>query len=190
MLTYFSKWLIYTASYFPLYFILIFRILFAERSEEIERIKKIHLNYEQSKVIIWAIIGLLIISIIVMIFIKRIVPNSRNRNSLEHNVTFEVAGFLIPYFISTLTIDINLYGWIINLFVYIVCGCFVVIGDTVQLCPVFLFLRYRLYKDSEGKYVFTKLTKEQYNLMLVDDVNGLQSKSLTYNVSLVTVKKF
>ena len=81
-----------------LYFILIFRILFAERSEEIERIKKIHLNYEQSKVIIWAIIGLLIISIIVMIFIKRIVPNSRNRNSLEHNVTFEVAGFLIPYF--------------------------------------------------------------------------------------------
>ena len=52
MLTNFSKWMIYTASYIVLYPILIIKILFKTREEDVTFMEKIQLNFSESREII------------------------------------------------------------------------------------------------------------------------------------------
>ena len=188
MLTCFSKWLIYTASYLPLYIFYIGRVVLDNRDEEkVELIERILLNYNDFDKLIWMLTLLSILSVIVLVRLNIIRHNSRTYSQLKENVTIEIAGFLIPYIISALTVEIDIYGWIINFMVYIICGVIVIMADAIHLCPAFILAGYKLYKDFDEKYILTRLSKEQYNLLLLEDINGLQEKKLTANVSVVNV---
>ena len=63
-------------------------------------------------------------------------------------------------------------------------------ADIVHLCPIFIFLGFKLYKDSNDNYIYSKLSKEQYNLLCIEQNDGIESKTLTGHLSLSTVKKF
>lgn len=190
MLTNFSKWMIYTSSYIILYPILIVKVLFQGRKEKITYTEKIKLNFSELKEIIFTLIGLIFISMLVIFILKRIKPNSRCKTKLKSNVTYEAASFLIPYIISIFTIDLDWYGWLINIIIYILFGLITILADIVQFCPVFLLLRFRLYKDFNDNYVYSKLSIEQYNQLCIDQIEGIEAKMLTKHLSLSMIKKF
>lgn len=190
MLTNFSKWMIYTASYIVLYPILIIKILFSARKEDVTFIEKLRLNFSESREIIFVLLGFIVISALVIFFLRNVSPNSRCKALLKNNVTYEVASFLLPYIVSIFTIDLNWYGWLINVVVYILFGIVMMYADIVHLCPIFIFLGYKLYKDSNDNYVYSKLSKEQYNLLCIEQNDGIERKTLTGHLSLSTIKKF
>ncbi|WP_418205574.1 hypothetical protein [Anaerotignum faecicola] len=190
MLTNFSKWMIYTASYIVLYPILIIKILFSAREEDVTFIEKMRLNFSESREIIFVLLGFIVISALVIFILRKVSPNSRCKALLKNNVTYEVASFLLPYIISIFTIDLNWYGWLINVVIYILFGIVMMYADIVHLCPIFIFLGFKLYKDSNDNYIYSKLSKEQYNLLCIEQNDGIESKTLTGHLSLSTVKKF
>ena len=190
MLTNFSKWMIYTASYIVLYPILIIKILFKTREEDVTFIEKIQLNFSESREIILVLFGFIFISTLVILILKKVRPNTRCKATLKNNVTYEVASFLVPYIVSVLTIDLNWYGWLINIIIYVFFGIVMMYADIVHLCPIFLLLGFKLYKDSNENYVYSKLSKEQYNQLCIEQKDGIEAKTLTGNLALSTVKKF
>lgn len=191
MITTFLKWLIYTASYIILYPILIVRILFNERNLASHTLfERVWLNYQESKVIVWVLASLTLISLIVLFSLPKQKANSRCKSALSKNVTYELTTFLLPYFFSIITIDLDWWGWLIYLLVFIGFGAVTIMADIVYLCPAFLILRYKLYVDANGKYVYTRLTKEQYNQLCADEKNGLEVTMLTANLVLYTRKKY
>ena len=109
---------------------------------------------------------------------------------MKNNVTYEVASFLVPYIVSIFTIDLNWYGWLINIIIYVFFGIVMMYADVVHLCPIFLLLGFKLYKDSNDNYVYSKLSKEQYNQLCIEQMDGIEAKTLTGNLALSTIKKF
>lgn len=190
MLTNFSKWMIYTSSYIILYPVLIVKILFESRQEKVAYMEKIKLNFLDSKEIIFTLLGLIFVSVIVIFILNKIKPNSRCKSKLKNNVTYEAASFLIPYIISIFTIDLDWYGWLINIIIYILFGLITILADIVQLCPVFLLIGFKLYKDYNGNYVYSKLSIEQYNQLCTDQIDGIEAKMLTTHLSISTINKF
>lgn len=190
MLTNFSKWMIYTASYIVLYPILIIKILFRTREEAVAFIEKMQLNFSESKEIIFVLLGFIVISTLVIFILKKVKPNSRCKAILKNNVTYEVSSFLVPYIVSIFTIDLNWYGWLINIIIYVFFGIVMIYADVVHLCPIFLLLGFKLYKDSNDNYVYSKLSKEQYNQLCIEQMDGIEAKTLTGNLALSTIKKF
>ena len=62
-------------------------------------------------------------------------------------------------------------------------------ADIVYLCPVFILLKYKLFVDEDGRYIYTRLSKEQYNQLCADEINGIEGKILTANLVLIKRKK-
>ena len=179
MLTNFSKWLIYVASYFPIYAILIIRLLFSTQPDSETLIQKIQLNVCQYFYILFALTILFLLSIPTLGKIKHLRANERIYSKLKKNCTGEMASFFIPFILSFLTIGIDWYGWIIFLFIFVICGFFVIQSDWVRICPAFFYLKYRLYSTNNGCFVLSRLGIEQVNQILLDDTNGLEVKALT-----------
>ena len=71
-----------------------------------------------------------------------------------------MASFFIPFIFSLLTIGIDWYGWLISLLIYLFAGFIVLQADWIHLCPVFFYLRYRLYQAEDGSYVLSRLNAE------------------------------
>lgn len=190
MLTNFSKWMIYTASYIILYPVLIIKILFGKRVENITLVKKVQLNFLESKEIVLVLCGFIIVSVVVLVALNRVVANSRCKAKLQNNVTYEIASFLVPYIISIFTIDLDWYGWLINFFIYIIFGIIMICADVLHLCPAFLLLGFKLYRDSNDNYVYSKLSKEQYNQLCIEEIDGIEAKTITSHLSISTIKRF
>lgn len=190
MITYVMKSMIYLASYAPVYIFFIGRIVLEGKSETTKLSDVIKLNFNDNMIVIIILSILIFASLIVLRYIRSIKPNTRNNNALKDNVTYEIGAFFIPYLVTVLTVSFDFYGWVINGFIVVVLGIIIVSSDVIRMCPTFIFLRYKLYKDEENNYVLTKLTKEQYNQILADDINGIQAKQLSSKLSIVTnVKK-
>ena len=190
MITNFSKWMIYTASYIILYPILIVKILLNTRENHVAFLEKIQLNFSESKEVIWVIFIFWTLSILVLCVLRRIKPNSRCKVKLKNNVTYEVASFILPYIVSIFTIDLTLYGWLIVVIIYIIFGMLMMYADAVHLCPIFLLLGFKLYKDCNDNYVYSKLSMEQYNQLCIDQIDGIEVKMFTGHLMISTVKKF
>ena len=68
-------------------------------------------------------------------------------------------------------------------------GAITIMADIVYLCPVFILLKYKLFVDEDGRYIYTRLSKEQYNQLCADEINGIEGKILTANLVLIKRKK-
>lgn len=190
MLTNFSKWLIYVASYFPVYAILIIRLLFSTQPDSEALSQRILLNLCQYFYILIALAILFLLSIPALGKIKRLQANERIYSKLEKNCTGEMASFFIPFILSVLTIGIDWYGWILFLFIFVICGFVVIQADWVRLCPAFFYLKYRLYSTNNGCFVLSRLSIEQVNQILFDDTNGLEVKALTPKLYITVRNSF
>ena len=63
-------------------------------------------------------------------------------------------------------------------------------ADVLHLCPAFLLLGFKLYRDSNDNYVYSKLSKEQYNQLCIEEIDGIEAKTITSHLSISTIKRF
>lgn len=190
MLTKFSKSLYYCASYFPVFLILIIRILVSPKEDITSLLKLMEYNWSQKFILIIILLVMAILSYVVMNSIRTYQGNERAFNKLTKNITGEMASFFIPFILSILTINIDWYGWGISAFIFILCGYLVIQADWLHLCPVFFYLGYKLYKDEHGRNILSRLQKEQFNQILMDDINGLDVRALTPSLYITIRNKF
>ena len=190
MLSKFSKWLIYAASYSPAYIILAIRLLLSPQEEAESLLQKISLNYTLNTPAIITLSVLCLLSVPVLQKIRKLNANERICVKIIKNCTGEMASFFIPFIFSLLTIGIDWYGWLISLLIYLFAGFIVLQADWIHLCPVFFNLRYRLYQAEDGSYVLSRLNAEQFNQLLLDSTNGIEARALIPKLYIVTQKHF
>ena len=190
MLSKFSKWLIYAASYSPAYIILAIRLLLSPQEETESLLQKISLNYTLNTPAIITLSVLFLLSVPVLQKIRKLNANERICVKIIKNCTGEMASFFIPFIFSLLTIGIDWYGWLISLLIYLFAGFIVLQADWIHLCPVFFYLRYRLYQAEDGSYVLSRLNAEQFNQLLLDSTNGIEARALIPKLYIVTQKHF
>ena len=190
MLTKISKWLLYIGSCLPVYFLLAIRLLLQEQNEVESVVQLLELNFEQEKYIIVVLLLLIVLSFGVQWKLKKLEPNERIRETGTKNCTGEVAAFFLPFILSFLTISIDWYGWMINVAIFLLFGYVTIQADWIHLYPVFTYLGYRLYQTADGRHILSRLTLEQYNLLLLEDRDGMEVKVLMKNLYVATKNKF
>lgn len=190
MLTKISKWMLYIASCLPVYVFLSIRLLFLKQDVAESILQQVNMNFAQQKYIIAGLSILCVISIPMLAKTRRFNPNERIAEAATKNCTGEVAAFFIPFILSFLTIGIDWYGWMINVAIFVLFGFITVQADWIHLCPVFTYAGYRLYKTENGAYILSRLTLEQYNQLLLDDINGIEVKVLTKDLYMVVKADF
>lgn len=190
MLTKFSKWILYGASYFPLYLILALRVLFTEQDGVTSLKQRALYNWTQHSPLMIVLLMLFIISGFIIHKIQSFRANERVYSKLIKNVTGEMASFFIPFILSFLAISMDWYGWMISAFIFFLCGFIVIQADWLHLCPVFSFMGYILYKDEKDKYILTRLKREQFNQVVLEDFTGVEVRALTPNLYIAMRNKF
>lgn len=191
MLTKKAKWILYTASYCPLYFLLTLRLLFDDDiGNKVTFKQRVLYNWEQYLPVIILLLFLFFLSAFVVYKTSSINSNERIYKKLVKNATGEMATFFIPFILSFLTISMDWYGGMISMFIFFLCGYIIIQADWLHICPVFFYSGYRLYKEENGKYVLTRLKKEQFNQLLLENSNGIEVKALTPNFYVTIQNKF
>ncbi len=173
-----SKWGIYIASYLPLFVILILRLLFDNASS-------VQINWTSNKALIIVLVTLVMLSLFCIISISRIKPTERTYAKIKENRSYEMITFVLPYFISLITFNLDWYGWLIMGCFLIVMGCIIVKSDLLRMCPAFFIARYFLFIDENGKYILSRKSKEEINLFLDEHTNGIEIKPLATNLYIM-----
>lgn len=190
MLTKFSKWILYTVSYLPVYFTLALRQLFTEQKSVDSLEAQILLNCKTYRGVIIALVLLFIFSVFVACKLHSYRPSERVYKKLTKNVTGEMASFFIPYILSILLINFDSYGLFICILIFLLCGVVIIQADWLKLCPIFFYAGYKLYVDENSNYILSRLKIEQFNQILLDEVNGIEATPLTPRLFIVTRKSF
>lgn len=178
MLTPCSKWMIYSASYLPMYLILLVRVLL-DGIGDMSFEECMRQNLAKHIIVIVILVLLLIISVMTVLSIRKIKPTERIYKRVKDNRTIEMCSFIFPYVISIIAINLDWFGWVINCAIYIGLGVFIITSNKLRLCPAFLWARYKLYVDDNGIYILSRNSIESINLALDDDYNGIEAKRLT-----------
>ncbi len=190
MLSKFSKWLLYTASYFPVYILLVIRLLSSPQENAESFLQILSLNYTLYSNLIIPLSALLLVSISVLWKLRKLDANEHICSKLVKNCTGEMASFFIPFILSLLTIGIDWYGWLICAAIFLLSGFVVLQADWIHICPVFFYLRYRLYQTDNGSYVLSQLSMEQFNQLLLDNYNGIEVRTLTPKLYITPKNQF
>lgn len=189
MLTKFSKWLFYTASYLPIFLFFLIRLLL-DKSDVNNFTEKILLNLKLYFIPIIVLTMLILLSLVVLYKTCNFSLKERTHNKITKNMTGEMASFFIPYILSIIVINIDFYGMVIFILIFMLCGFFIIQADWLRLCPIFFYAGYKLYIDENENYILCRLKIEQFNQILLDEINGLEITPLTPKLYLVTMDKF
>lgn len=196
MITRLSKWLLYIASYSWMYMLLIISVSasavansprnnqpFGEYIQQIASSNK------------WTYLVLFALSIFSIIyssfFTKTLSCNTRIHYSLDKEITVEGAFLLIPLAATTLTINLNQYGIIISVFIFVCMGFVFDMTNHTYALPIFLIKRYHTFiaKDSGEKIrIMTKMSEEEYRIALDNHPDGIQAREIVKGTYLVTPK--
>lgn len=190
MLSKFSKWLLYAASYSPVYILLVIRLLSSKQESAESLLQMLLLNYASHSPVIITLTVLFLLSVPVIWKFRRLKANERIRGRLIKNCTGEMASFFIPFILSLLTIGIDWYGWLICVVIFLLSGFIVLQADWIHICPVFFYLNYRLYQTDNGSYVLSRLSMDQFNQLLLDNTNGIEVRTLTPKLFITLRNRF
>ena len=105
-------------------------------------------------------------------------------------MTGEVGSFFIPFILSIFVLNVDFYNMIIFLLIFVLCGIFIIQADWLRLCPIFLYAGYKLYLDENENYILCRLKMEEFNQILLDEIDGLEVTPLTPRLYLVTRNTF
>lgn len=190
MLSKFSKWLLYAASYSPVYILLVLRLLASPQEGTESLLQTISLNYAFYTPVIISLILLFLFSVPVMCKLQKLKANERIHSRVVKNCTGEMASFFIPFILSLLTISIDWYGWLICTVIFLLSGFIVLQADWIHICPVFFYLKYRLYQTDDNSYVLSRLSMDQFNQLLFDNASGIEVRTLTPKLYLMLKDRF
>lgn len=189
MMTTFSCWLLYIASYGIVYVIVavcvvLNRVITLQGIQEFCALSYIEqavyiLNSE--KVILIILLVLTAFSIIWTRYIKTWKNNSRISFRVSKDSKIEESAFILPYILTVVTFNFDIYGWLICIMVYGVVGLLFVQSRALQTSPIFILSRYHILTDGVNK-VITRDTVEAYNLKIDDQPNGIEVRELAKHI--------
>jgi len=184
MLTRFSKWMIYMSSYCILYLLLIIRIFGFSTLGDKTLTETWFFRFESNKVLIISLLVLFVVSIIWTRAIPRWKNNTRVKYRLRKNATIDMAIFLVTFIVPMITIDIDGFGIVLTILLFIFFGVAFVLTDIIHISPVFLMLGYKLY-SSETVHILSKRSLEEINLLLDEDIEGIPGRELCKNTYIL-----
>lgn len=189
MLSKFSKWLFYTASYLPIFLFFLIRLLL-DKNDINDFAEKVLFNFKSYFIPIFILIILIIFSMLVLYRTNSFSSKERTHQKITKNMTGEVGSFFIPFILSIFVLNVDFYNVIIFLLIFVLCGIFIIQADWLRLCPIFLYAGYKLYLDENENYILCRLKMEEFNQILLDEINGLEVTPLTPRLYLVTRNTF
>lgn len=110
-------------------------------------------------------------SIALIITMNKKTPNGRVYAKIRKNSTGEMLTFLVPYIISFIALNFDIVWCISMVLIFILGGIVVINSEHLCWCPVFLFSRYKVYKNEENKYILSRMSKDKINLLLEDSAS-------------------
>lgn len=189
MMTKLSRWLLYNASYI-LGYILIgiskgISTYSDKRGDEafqlfshVEKCKSVF----QEDVLLYSILGVLtLVGVLWTICFLRWGNNRKIKYRMENDSSMEMIGFLVPYIVSMVTITIDFYSIIVNFIIWLILGIVFTSNNLLRSSPLFFACGYKVY-NSDKIYVITKMSREEYNLKLEDNPDGIEARELAKNV--------
>lgn len=192
MLTNFSLWGIYTASYVVDYAALLLISLL----QKIDTYRKANLKVGfltycgWQDYLIWVVlIALIVFSIVCAERLKKIPMNTRIKEYPKDNIVWEIAGYVLAQVLTILTVIFSDYWIIISGVIFLIAGVIFVNSKKVHYSPLFIIpMGYRVFQ-CDGAVVVTNYSKDGLKLALEMDVDGVQARELEDGIYLVRKKK-
>lgn len=192
MLTDFSLWLIYSASYLLDYIVILILAILKRYNEYVDSKEKISfLKYLSIRdYIVFCCIGfLIIISIFCAKKINHIQMNTRQKEIIEKNVTIDTIQYIIPQGFTILTLIFSDYWLLFSACIFFLAGIIFVRSKRVLYAPIFVWpLRYSLYQANDC-VIITNYTRDSYRLALQESPEGLQARELEPGIFLMRKEK-
>ena len=183
MLTTISLWLIYLASYWPDYILILVIVI----------IKQFLLSrkngvpfWDAADYVVWAaLLALIAFSFVVAFFVSKMEMNSRIKHIPEKDMTIGIFGYIYPLVI-TLATTIFTDWWIpVNIVLVIVAGIIFVKSRAVQHLMLFVFpLNNRIFVSGED-ILITNYTFDEMRIAQEDSLDGIQARELAKGIYYV-----
>lgn len=186
MLTSFSLWAVYIASYFVDY-ILVLIILVSKRFLECKDTGNSF--WKGADLVTWGILILLIaLSIVITIWVYNLKMNRRVRHIPQKNITHQMTGYLVAQ-VATVATTLFTDSWLlINLILFLFFGIYFVRSKAVYTSPLFVIpLRNHIYQSGE-KVIITNYSLQEMRIAQEDNENGLEARELTDGVFYIRKK--
>ena len=130
MMTKVSRWLLYISSYSFGYILIaisdIIGITDRLSKEELYKsatlLKRIELIFLEDKILFISLLILFFISVMWLFNFKKWKNNTRIHERMEKNCTIEAVGFLFPYVVSMVLVNVGFYGNLVNLLLFFLLG--------------------------------------------------------------------
>ena len=184
MLTALYQWLLYFASFVPLYIIFIISVLSEDiysNESKIGLTKKILFALRNKSIILLFLLSLIIISMIIAWSIKKWRNNTRIHKRVKRDKTTDELLIPVSCIIPIGLCIFNVYYGIIALFVFLLVGIVVIRSGKVDTCFIFVIMGYRIYENDEIT-VFSKYDMETLNLLISENINGIEARQISKNV--------
>lgn len=189
MMTTFARWLLYIASYKIVYLIVAFCVVFNrfhgfqnnEAFLSLPFVDKVREAIRADIAILLILFFLFVFSIVWTKYIKSWKNNTRIRLKMNSDSKIEEAAFILPYAFTIITINLDVYGWMVCILIYLCVGLLFVQSKKVQMSPVFILSRYNILTNGNVKLI-TRDSVEAFNLKLDDHPDGIQVRELTKGV--------
>ena len=192
MMTKVSRWMLYISSYSIGYILIAIsniigiadRLSKEEMYKSTTLLKRIGLIFLEDKILFISLLILFFISVVWLLSFKKWKNNTRIHEHMEKDCTIEAVGFLFPYIVSMVLVNVGFYGNLVNLLLFFSLGIVFVSSGFVQTSLSFVLMRYHILKN-DNCYVITKLTREGYNLKLEDTKDGIEVRELAKGVYMM-----
>lgn len=186
MLTTFSMWLIYLASYGIAFLLLIVEIIIISMTSDSdstlsiwEKMASVFINHAA---ILALLLMLLLLSIFIQYRIGKWKNNCRIRFSVNKNCTFEATWMIGSYILPLICCGFNLYIGFVIFIVFLLIGIAVVKGGYLHTCLLFLMKGNYIYSTDSDAIVITKIRMEKFNLLIRDNPNGVEARRICQNI--------
>ena len=181
MLTTFSLWGIYFASYLIDYILILVIYIMKQvaQTDEVVRWKT------DDFLIVGILIVFVVAAILITFYMRHMKPNTRIKAVPDRNITYEMAGGLLAQ-VTAVATTIYSDWWIpINLVLFVTVGVFFVKSKNVHMSPLFVFPLCNKVFQSD-KYVFiTNYTLQEMKIAQEDNPDGLEARELTNRIYYV-----
>jgi hypothetical protein len=178
MMTKFSKWLLYIASYGPLYVMLAVKILINMKRKDSETfIESLSSHIQSNAAILIILTTLFLASIFWYITMFKFANNTRIKPTISGNATLETVAFIVPYLASFITIDLSPITLLVNGIVFFLLGFAFVYSDKIGMSPLFLLRGYKLYL-ADKQYILSRQPFDSLRLTIQDSVDGIEVREI------------
>lgn len=171
------------ASHIIFYLLVGIQMIIVE-NKDLSFVESVKYNIENQKSYLIIILIAVVISIAWLSSMKKWKNNTRYYKKIEkasnYDVVLNISSYAAYFFIAVLTS----YGFVVLLIILIAFGYFTIIDDRINYNIGFNLIGYKIYK-SQNNFIITKKKKEEFNIYIDENENGIQAKQISPNVFLI-----